>query len=252
MAAAVQRLPSWRHLFWLADMEYRGGEIAKARGHLEELLARSPGNYTGQSLLGQLELFGGDPRRAVEIYAGLVERSPQYAEFSNLGLAQFLLGRFAEAERSYRRAVALQPRNALAVLNLADACLLSDRRQEALSLYSQVVKLSEQDPSAGSDWQLASVRAQSLAHLGRRDEAVAAVQEALRLAPGNPQAAYEASVVYVLLGDLASARFNARRALALGYAPRWFSFPWFAPLQGSPEFRRLLQTTTAAGSRSGS
>jgi serine/threonine-protein kinase len=236
MAMAVQRLPSWRHLFWLADMEYKGGEIEKARGHLQELLARSPGNYTGQSMLGQLELFSGSPERSAEIYADLVERSPQYGEFSNLGLAQFLLGRFGEAERSYRRAVALQPRNALAVLNLADACLLSGRRQEGLSLYSRVVELSRQDKSAGSDWQLASVRAQSLAHLGRRDEAVAAVQEALRLAPDNPQAAYEASLVYVLLGDLASARFNARKALELGYAPRWFGFPWFAPLQSSPEF----------------
>jgi tetratricopeptide (TPR) repeat protein len=250
MTEAVRRLPSWRHLFWLADMEYKGGEIEKARGHLQELLSRSPGNYTGQSMLGQLELFSGSPERAVAIYADLVERSPQYGEFSNLGLAQFLLGRFGEAERSYRRAVALQPRNTLAVLNLADACLLSGRRQEGLSLYSQVVELSRQDKSAGSDWQLASVRAQSLAHLGRRDEAVAAVQEALRLAPDNPQAAYEASLVYVLLGDLASARFNARKALELGYAPRWFGFPWFAPLQGSPEFRDLLQTAVAADSRS--
>src|SRR4051794_957215 len=240
MAEAVRRLPSWRHLFWLADFEYKTGNVQGARGHLHELLARSPGNYMGETLLGQLELESGSPQRAAEIYADLVRRSPQYGELSNLGLAQLLLGHFAEAEQSYRKAMALQPRSSLAVLNLADATLLSRRGREAASLYSQAIRLAEQDPSAGSDWQLASVRAQSLAHLGQRDEAVAAVQEALRLAPDNPQAAYEASLVYVLLGDQASARFNAGRALRLGYAPRWFSFPWFAPLQGSPEFRALL------------
>jgi serine/threonine-protein kinase len=240
MSEAVRRQPSWRHLFWLADLEYKTGDVQGARGHLHELLERSPGNYVGESLLGQLELFSGSPERAVRIYADLVQRSPRYGELSNLGLAYFLLGRFAEAERSYRKAVALQPRSSLAVLNLADATLLSGRGPEAASLYSQAIQLAGEDPSAGADWQLASVRAQSLAHLGRRDEAVAAVQEALRLAPDNPQTAYEASLVFILLGDQASARFNAGRALRLGYAPRWFSFPWFAPLQGSPEFRALL------------
>ncbi|MFL6260576.1 MAG: protein kinase domain-containing protein [Thermoanaerobaculia bacterium] len=240
MTEAVRRLPSWRHLFWLADFEYKTGDVQGARGHLHQLLARSPANYMGESLLGQLELFSGSPERAAEIFADLVKRSPQYGELSNLGLAQFLLGHFAEAERSYRQAVALQPRSSLAVLNLADATLLAGRGAEAASLYSQAIRLAEEDPSAGSDWQLASVRAQSLAHLGRRDEAVAAVQEALRLAPDNPQVAYEISLAYVLLGDQASSRYNAGRALRLGYAPRWFSFPWFAPLQGSPEFRALL------------
>ncbi|HEY3569381.1 MAG TPA: protein kinase [Thermoanaerobaculia bacterium] len=240
MTEAVRRLPSWRHLFWLADFEYKTGDVQGARGHLHELLARSPGNYIGESLLGQLELFSGSPEQAAEIYTDLVRRSPQYGELSNLGLAQFLRGRFVEAEQSYRKAVALQPRSSLAVLNLADATQLSGRGPEAASLYLQAIQLAEKDPNAGSDWQLASVRAQSLAHLGKRDEAVAAVQEVLRLAPDNPQAAYEASLVYVLLGDQASALYNAGRALRLGYGPRWFSFPWFAPLQGSPEFRALL------------
>ncbi|MFL6234636.1 MAG: protein kinase domain-containing protein [Thermoanaerobaculia bacterium] len=240
MTEAVHQQPSWHHLFWLADFEYKTGNVQGARGHLHQLLARSPGNYKGESLLAQLELYSGSPERAAELYADLVKRSPQYGELSNLGLAQFLLGRFAEAGQSYRKAVALQPRSSLAVLNLADATLLAGRGPEAAALYSQAIRLAGEDPSAGSDWQLASVRAQSLAHLGKRDEAVAAVQEALRLAPDNPEAAYEASVAYVLLGDQASALYNAGRALRLGYAPRWFSFPWFAPLQGSPEFRALL------------
>jgi len=241
MQSAVQRMPSWHHLFWLADMEYRLGKVQDARTHLHALLDRSPGNYMGESLLGQLELYNGAPQRAEEIYGRLARRSPQYGELGNLGLAQFMLGHFSEAEKSYRQAVALQPRNPLAILNLADACLLSGREREARSLYTQVLQLAEQDPSAGSDWQLSSVRAQSLAHLGRKDEAIAAVQKALQLAPDNPQAAYEASLVYVLLGDGNSARFNARRALEQGVGPRWFSFPWFAPLREDPELRDLLR-----------
>src|SRR5436305_6266085 len=174
MKEAVRRQPSWRHLSWLAELEYRIGDVQGARGHLQELLKRSPGNHIGESLLGQIELFSGSPERAVEIYSDLAQRSPRFPVLSNLGLAHFLLGHFAEAEQSYRKAVELQPRSSLALLNLADAVLLSGRGQEAASLYAQTIKLAEQDPRAGSDWQLASARAQSLAHLGKRAQAVAA------------------------------------------------------------------------------
>ena len=57
------------------------------------------------------------------------------------------------------------------------------------------------------------------------------MQEALRRQPDHPGVAYEAALVYALLGDQASALWNAQRALELGVEPRWFAFPWFAPLR---------------------
>jgi Flp pilus assembly protein TadD len=89
-----------------------------------------------------------------------------------------------------------------------------------------VLERADRDPAAAF-WQTQTIRAQALAHLGRRDAAVAAVQQALRAAPDNPQVAYEAALVYALVGDAASARVNAGRARAAGYDRRWFSFPWF-------------------------
>ena len=233
MRQATHLLPSWRHLFWMADMEYRQGKTAEARADLQELLRRSPGNATGESLLAQVELLSGDLRKAAEIYEGLVRRSPRYIYLTNLGLTQLLLEHLPQAEQSFRRAVELEPRNPFALLNLADTRLLQGDRRGAGDLYRRTLRMAEEDPTAGSNWQISSVRAQILAHLGRSEEAVAAIQEALRLAPNNSQAAFEASLVYVLLGDQASALFNAKRALAEGYAPRWFTLPWFDPLRPS-------------------
>ena len=82
---------------------------------------------------------------------------------------------------------------------------------------------------------MVSMRAQALAHLGERQQAVAAAQEVLLLAPDSPQAAQEVSLTYVLVGDLESARLNAGRALKQGLDPVWFSLPWFDPLRSATD-----------------
>jgi Flp pilus assembly protein TadD/tRNA A-37 threonylcarbamoyl transferase component Bud32 len=235
---AVLRRPSWSLLFRLADMEYRLGESDSARLHLRQLLDRFPGYYAGESLLAQIELQYGSPQRAAEIYEGLVRRSPQSSELTNLGTAYLLLKRFPAAEEKFRKVLELEPNSPFATLNLADVLLLQGHREAGETLYLRVLELIERDPAA-ANWQLLSVKAQALAHLGRRREAVETVQRVLVLAQNNSQAMSEVSLVYVLVGDLASALVNAEKALASGVDPRWFSFPWFDPLRSSPEWKGL-------------
>jgi tetratricopeptide (TPR) repeat protein len=240
MEAAARQLPYWKHLFWAGDMNYRLGRIDPARAELNEALQRSSGNFVAQSKLAELELMLGSPRRAAELYSNLVQRSPQFDELTNLGTTLMLLGRYDEATARFHQALALAPGNPLALLSLADATLMAGKRPEAESLYREVLRVSGKDPAAATDVQILSSRSQSFAHLGRSREALRELQEALRLAPESPEIAYEAAVVYAVLGDWASARFQAERALDHGYAARWFSFPWFEPLRAIPEFRRRL------------
>lgn len=228
--------PSWRNLAWLAGLEFRLGHAAEARGHLETLLARFPDSYVGRSLLAQVELLNGSPQRAAELYAEIVRQEPRMGDLVNLGTALLLLGRYPEAEARFRAAAALEPSNPFVALNLADALLLQGRRGEALDGYRRALDLVARDPAA-AQWQLRSVRAQALAHLGRSGEAIEAVQEVLRLAPDNPQALYEISLVYAVLGDRSAALYNAGKALDKGIEPRWYSFPWFTSLRGAPELR---------------
>jgi Flp pilus assembly protein TadD len=129
--------------------------------------------------------------------------------------------------------------NPFYALNLADALLLGGREADAKRLYAEVVDLIAADPHAAGA-QFLTVKAQALAHLGRGREAVGAVQEALRLAPDDGPAAYEAAVVYAVLGERTSALVAADKALALGYQPRWFDLPWFDALRQQPEFQALL------------
>jgi tetratricopeptide (TPR) repeat protein len=239
MRDAVRRHPSWRNLAVAAEMEYRLGRFASSRHYLEDLLARFPEHQLGLSMLGQIELSVGSPERAVEIYAEIANRSPQPGVLVNLGLAHMLLGNYGQAAEFLQQAARLETKNPVIMLDLGDAHFLNGKSTEAGEDYKRVLFLVDQGTSK-SDWQNHSVRAQALAHLGQRREAVAAVQELLRMAPNNAQASYEASLVYVLVGDEASALFNAERALELGVEPRWFRFPWFDPLRRTKFRDRLM------------
>ncbi len=239
MRTEVGRQPSFKRLVTLGVTEFQQGEIAAGRQHLEESLRRAPGNADALSALGQLELQSGDPKRALELYRTLVRRSPGFAEISNLGLAELLAGRYAEAAEAFERVVAEKPRNPFVALNLADTYLLMGRKAEAEALYRKVLALIAQDSQAAGP-QFLTVKAQALAHLGQGLPAVTALREALRLAPESGAPAFEAAVVYALLGEETSAIASSETALKNGCGASWFSLPWFNGLRANPQFQEVL------------
>jgi tetratricopeptide (TPR) repeat protein len=162
---------------------------------------------------------------------------------ANLGLARMLQGDYAASAATLERAVRLEPDSYVLLLNLAQARGLQGRKAEAERMLRRVLDLSERDPAA-EEWQRLTVRAQAFAQLGEARKAVTEAQEALRLAPSSGQVAFEASLVYALVGDRTAALVNAERARDLGFeAPGWFRLPWFEPLRSDPGFRRLLEET---------
>jgi eukaryotic-like serine/threonine-protein kinase len=241
MSAAVRMQPSWRALLILANTEYRLGRLDAARGHLGELLERSPGNVEGLRTLAQIELLN-DPQRAIALLTELVDRRPEPGALSNLGLAFLLLRRTEEAEASFRRALLLAPTDPSAALNLADCLTLLGREREARDLYRGLLAATEREATL-SNWPMLSVQAQARAHLGETNQAIETIQKALRLTPDNAQLAFEAAVVYIVIGDRGSALFHARRAAAHGLDPRWFAFSWFDPLRSDPAFPTRTATS---------
>ncbi len=239
---AVERAPSWSNLFRLADLEMKAGRNADARRHLEQLLARAPDNIWGLDKLGNLELLEGDPARAETIYLGLLRRQPQRSYYTDLGLARSLLGRPDAAVDAYRQALELAPGHLTVLLNLADAELALGHGKEARSLYTEVLDhLAATERAAHLSPGERMARAQCLAHLGQSREAVELTQSTLRTSGDDPEVLYDASLVYALAGDHASALVNAKLALGKGMQPRWFTLPAFGPLRDDPELRAMLR-----------
>lgn len=228
MRRAVALRPSWQYRLNLARLLFHQGLSAEARTQIENVLAQVPDQSRARALLGQVEMVSGDPARAVALFTRLAAEAPRVAHWSNLGLAELLLGRYGEAAASYRRAADMAPDNAAVLLNLADAEALLGHGAAAETLYLRVLDLTA--GAEPEDWQTLATRGQAMAHLGRSREAVLAIQEALRRAPDEPQAAYTAALVYSVVGDRTSALANAERALRGGLQSRWFRLPWFAAL----------------------
>ncbi|HEX5133489.1 MAG TPA: protein kinase [Candidatus Krumholzibacteria bacterium] len=241
MEKVVHRLPARVYLAELANIEYSVGAYARCRVHLENILSDYPEDTFASSKLAELELLYGSPERAEDLYEREVARSPGYVELSNLGLAQELLNKNAEATENFRRAALLAPDNPAALLNIADCEKMTGNLSAADSLYRHVLVLLDTSPDA-TEISVLQMRAQAQAHLGKAAAAVSTVQQALRQAPDDPWTLFAAAVVYSAIDERTSAVVHARSACDKGLTARWFQLNLFSNLRDDSGFRELLAT----------
>lgn len=216
--------PSWLAFWQLASAQIHSGDPDGARAAIEQGLERAPGNRYLLARLAQLELVYGNLERAAELYGRLSDTYQHSVYASMLGLAEMLQGRYNEAEAAFRKALELAPEDPATVLNLADTLELKGQHAAAADAYRKALEKASAPgvPKA----EALGVKAQCLAHLGRGAEAVAAVQELLRLGPDDPNSLFCAAVTYAVVGEKLSAKAILKRALQQGLQRRWATLPW--------------------------
>ena len=154
----------------------------EALGWFLKYASMVPGDYLGLAHIGSCLSALGRSQEAEEYFrkslAGLDDATTHY----NLGLLMSMTGRLPEAEREYRRALALDPAHAGARGNLGPLLARMGRAREAAE---ELRRLVADDPeNVGALTNLGVVLLQQ----GRAKDARAYLEEALRLAPGMPQA----------------------------------------------------------------
>ncbi len=205
------------------------GDPAAARISLQMALARQPLYPHAQANLGVLSFRDGDTQTAVINLAAAAQFASSDADIlASLGAVLAVRENYSAADRTLKRAIRLDARQAAAIVNEGCICVRQGRYEEAIQLFHDV---PHDDPLLGLAWHNAAVaceatkdyrlareyeeKAASLRpddgdilsnlgaiewRLGNYDEADAHFQRASEVAPGNVAAAANAARAATAVG----------------------------------------------------
>jgi tetratricopeptide (TPR) repeat protein len=218
--AARARVADWRReaggdprlALLAARVEIAAGTLDQAASHVREALLAEPTTAEARELLGQIFVAQRRHSEALEQFDQLARSSKTAAVSANtmIGLLHEERGDLGAARAAYERALALNPRAAVAANNLAWIHTQSGggNLQEALEL-AQIANAEMRRPE--SEDTLGWVYLQ----FGLIPQALKAFDSARRRAPTNATYHYHAGLAYAKAGDRSRASTALRRALEL-------------------------------------
>ena len=160
-------------------------------------------------MIGQQLLAERKNNEARAVFVHILQRDPQNAQaMTNLGICAASMGHATAAIHLMSRAVALQPRVPLFHANLGELFHLMGKFAEAESSFRAASQLDPRNPGSISSLGL------TLAHLNRFPEALQLCRSAQSAAPQNPVITFRLGAVLALQGDTTQARQLYQTAIA--------------------------------------
>lgn len=265
-------------LLGLSVANERLGNRSAAEAAARSAIDAAPLDWRGYRQLGRILLNAGECRNALEPCRRVVELSPDHAlGWSNYGSILFQLENFEDALEAYERSIALQP-TAVGSFNAGTTLYYLGRYDESLEHYQQALALNASDPRAWGNFGIAcraieGSRERSrvaleraivlmrehverhsddangfawlaywLAETGCLEEARAARDRALALAPDRRHTLPAMAGTYELLGDDETAIEIYLERVRSGSGLRAFETdPALARLRATPAWRRVTE-----------
>ncbi len=187
----------------------RQGEPGKSAALSRDVIDRQPENahawyLRGLALRAMKDLTGARACLEAAIVKGFTD-AVAYLEYAR---TLILLGERGAAEAQYRKALAAQPDLTAACRELGSVCLEAGRLEEAEQWFRETVR---HDPGDGIGRRNL---AQALYRLDRLAEAIATLDEAVALAPDQPDLQVMLATLHDLENDSPAAQRHAEAALA--------------------------------------
>ncbi len=149
---------------------------------------------------------GGDLARAVTLFRGALETTPDCAECQrNLGIVQGRLGAYDAAEAAFRAALGLDPENAESYDGLAEIYNAQRRFDEAAEASAAAARLSGGGAGAGDNPTAVFDQGLIFWNAGRLDEARQQFERTLELDPEHGEAHYWLGMANLNGGRMAEA-----------------------------------------------
>ncbi|MEJ2084318.1 MAG: protein kinase, partial [Acidobacteriota bacterium] len=229
--AAVEKLRSavnmeggyvWAHPT-LARLLFHSGRYDEAAIEYKKILAVLPDSPNALNNLGVIQMWNKNYEEAEELFKRSLRLQPDYMAAMNLGTVYFYMGRMQEAIGAYQEAYDLDADIALVQTNLAEAyeqigaeTLAQHWYQSALETYDR--EFAANPPPA----EKISERAVCAAKLGRFDDAIAGIVQAVAAAKNDqvePDSTvlFHAAKVYALAGRRSETISFAEQAVGANY-----------------------------------
>jgi len=203
-----------------------------------------PGNVLAVNALGATYLEMGQAAQAISMFESSLKLEESARAYSNLGMAYYLAGRYADAALEHERATRLAPQNEIYWGNLGHAeRWVPELRVKAPEAYYQAIQLGAASLEINPhDARLHARLATYWAGLGELKNSLAEIRLASAGANSDGYVQYRAALVYEQAGDRAGSLGSLRRALDLGYSLTEIENA--APLKAlreSDAYRRIVQ-----------
>ena len=168
--------------------------------------------------------------------------APTAANYSSLGSALMLAGKYNDAVDMNKKALDLNSDDYQSWGNLAGAYQWGGSRDKAKSAYDKAIALAEAERSKTPDNSpLLVALAGYYASIGNADRSIPLIRKALARSPEDPFIAYRAGEAYELLGQRDKAIPLIAQALAQGYdASEFERSPELASLRADVAFQVAL------------
>jgi putative PEP-CTERM system TPR-repeat lipoprotein len=232
--AALKAAPDDSSTLYLAGLiEYQAQAFAQAEVYLTRLLRLHPDALGAHRLLAITYLRSNQPHRSLQVLNPLLAKEGKDAELLALaGEAAMQLGEFADAERYFQSASALDPTDVKKQTALA---LLRVSRGNEIG-FADLERIAAADGDMRADLALIAASVERRQH-DRALKAIAAL-EAKR--PNDPRTHYLRGAVLFDRQDGAAARRSLTRALEIdpGYLPAALSLAKLDLLDGKPDAAR--------------
>lgn len=193
----------------------------------------APENFEAYTNLGAVLSASGNYADAIKVLQRSLEIRPTLEAYSNIGTAYFALRKFGDAAEMYQRGLKLDDRDSMIWGNLGDALYWTpNRRSEAAAAYRKAISLAQAKLQVNPrDANLLAFVATYAAMTDKKEAAIADVQHAIELAPGDPDVRFRAALVYNHFGDVERTLASLEQAVAAGYPA--------AAIRDTPDFDHL-------------
>jgi serine/threonine-protein kinase len=233
----------WAPYNWLGVLYFHTGKIERAAEMFRKVTQLAPGNHQAFYNLCGADYLLGKWDEAEEMCKKSLAIRPNGTAYSNLGTLTFYEGHFEQSAQNFAKAVKLEPRNSELWGNLADAYRWSPGgRSKALSAYLKAAALVREGLLVNpKSYRLLGDLSTYEAKSSHIKQAIRDLQKALSLAPKDYQLMFNAAIVYHLAGQEPRALDYLRRAVEGGYPAQSIRIdPEWTSMKVNPEFQKII------------